>query len=74
MPEHKQLVDPLTNYVYSTTGDGLVEVRDPATGAQGIFDDTGAWHSGDISYANRQLLGWIGRLSARLATQRGGDS
>lgn len=74
MPEQKQLVDRLTGYVYSTAPDGRVEVRDPATGVVGIFDDTGAWHSGDIKYANRQLLGWIGRLSARLATAQTEDA
>ena len=74
MPEHKQLVDRLTGYVYSTAPDGRVEVRDPETGVFGVFDDTGAWYSGDITYANRQLLGWIGRLSARLATSPANDT
>ena len=34
----KQVIHPLTGHVYRLTEDGLVEVTDPATGAQGLFD------------------------------------
>ncbi|WP_293769774.1 transposase [Sporichthya sp.] len=72
MPE-KKLIDPINRYVYIARADGRVDVTDPDTGKTGIFDDKGVWHSGELTYANRQLLGWIGRLAVRRATP-GGDS
>lgn len=57
----KKLVDPLSKYVYQGTEDGYVEVIDPATGASGVFDETGTHRSGDLTYANRQLIGWVAR-------------
>jgi hypothetical protein len=71
--EEKKLIDPINGYVYIARDDGRVDVTDPATGKTGIFDDLGIWHSGELTYANRQLLGWIGRLAVRRAIQ-GGDS
>lgn len=68
--KEKKLVDPLNQQVYTATEDGLVKVHDPATGQEGIFSETGEWHSGELKYANRQLLGWIGRLSSRQAGRR----
>jgi hypothetical protein len=65
----RQLIDPLTKFVYDVTDDGLVEVTDPATGQRGRFRDTGEYVSGDRVYPNRQLLGWMGRLAIRLASQ-----
>ncbi|QSE92097.1 hypothetical protein JWS13_27415 [Rhodococcus pseudokoreensis] len=63
----KRLVDPLTHEVYTATDDGLVKVHDPDTGREGIFSETGEWRSGELRYANRQLLGWMGRMSSRQA-------
>ena len=65
--EEKKLVDPINGYVYLARDDGRVDVTDPATGKSGIFDDLGIWHEGELTYANRQLLGWIGRLAVRRA-------
>jgi hypothetical protein len=73
MAEPKKLVDPINGYIYIARQDGRVDVIDPATGKTGIFDDLGIWHEGDLTYANRQLLGWIGRLAVRQA-QGGGES
>lgn len=61
MSGEKKLVDPLKGHVYTGTADGQVEVHDPKTGERGIFDETGQWVSGEITYANRQLVGWVGR-------------
>lgn len=61
MPAEKKLVDPLTGHVYTGTDDGNVEVLDPATHARGVFDESGRWLSGELTYANRQLIGWVGR-------------
>ena len=73
MAEPKRLVDPINGYVYTARDDGRVDVVDPATGKSGVFDDLGIWHEGELTYANRQLLGWIGRLAVRRA-QGGGSS
>jgi hypothetical protein len=67
MAEPKKLVDPINGYVYTAREDGRVDVVDPATGKTGVFDDLGVWHEGEMTYANRQLLGWIGRLAVRQA-------
>lgn len=40
---------------------------DPATGHDGILNDTGEWQSGELEYANHQLVGWMGRKSVRQA-------
>lgn len=61
MAGEKKLVDPLKGHVYTGTDDGYVEVHDPETGQTGTFDETGQWISGELTYANRQLLGWVGR-------------
>lgn len=71
MSEQKKLVDPISGYIYIARDDGRVDVTDPATGKSGVFDDLGIWHEGDLTYANRQLLGWIGRLAVRRAARPG---
>lgn len=63
----KAVVHPLTGQVYSPTDDGLVEVYDPADGRRGRFDEDAVWLGGDLTYADRQMLGWVGRLSRRMA-------
>lgn len=74
MSEAKKLVDPITKLVYSVAEGGLVEAYDPATDTRGWFRETGEWHSGELRYANRQLLGWIGRLSVRQAAGNQGGA
>lgn len=61
MSGEKKLIDPLKGHVYTGTDEGMVEVFDPKTGMRGIFDETGVWVSGEITYSNRQLVGWVGR-------------
>ncbi|SNR90951.1 hypothetical protein SAMN06265360_13112 [Haloechinothrix alba] len=70
MAAAKELTDPLTGQVYAMTEDGFVEVYDPSTGQRGIFNEKGEWQSGELKYANRQLLGWMGRAAARQAMHR----
>lgn len=70
MAEAKKLIDPINQQVYTATEDGLVEVFDPATGKRGIFNENAEWISGDLRYINRQLAGWIGRLSRRQAAAK----
>jgi hypothetical protein len=57
--------------VYTAREDGWVDLVDPATGKSGVFDETGQWHSGELRYADRQLLGRIGRLAVRRAATGG---
>ncbi|WP_053755024.1 hypothetical protein [Streptomyces sp. MMG1533] len=61
----KQVIHPLTGQVYRLTEDGLVEVTDPRTGAQGIFDFQARWQSGELRHADLQMAGWVGRLARR---------
>ncbi|MFC8436302.1 transposase [Streptomyces sp. NPDC057253] len=61
----KQVIHPLTGQVYRLTEDGLVEVTDPATGAQGLFDFQARWLSGELRHADLQMAGWVGRLAQR---------
>lgn len=61
----KELTDPISKQVYSLTDGGLVQVFDPATGETGFFESDGHWVSGELRYANRQLLGWVGRLALK---------
>jgi hypothetical protein len=73
MAERNRIVDPRTKYVYTVAEGGLVEVFDPESGLTGWFAETGEWKSGELRYANRQMLGWMGRLSVRKA-QRFADA
>lgn len=61
MATHKKLVDPITRYVYTGTEDGFVEVHDPTSGKRGMFEESGRCRSGELTYANRQLIGWVAR-------------
>ncbi|MCP2242370.1 hypothetical protein [Lentzea aerocolonigenes] len=61
----KQVIHPLTGHVYRLTEDGLVEVTDPGTGAQGIFDFQARWLSGELRHADLQMAGWVGRFAQR---------
>lgn len=51
----KQVIHPLTGHVYRLTEDGLVEVTDPATGTQGLFDFQARWQSGELRHADLQM-------------------
>lgn len=61
MDKKRGLVDPVTKYQYTLADDGSVIVEDPATGKSGRFAQDGRFVDGDLTYANRQLLGWVAR-------------
>lgn len=61
MSSPKTVVHPVTRHVYTQTPEGLVEVTDPTTGHQGLFDADGGWRSGELRHADLQLVGWVGR-------------
>ena len=52
---------PISGLVYSVNEVGLVDVRNPATGEYGVFDDHGVWFEGTIRDVDFQILGWVGR-------------
>ena len=58
---------PITGLIYSVNEVGLVDVRDPKTGAYGVFDDKGVWFEGEIRDVDFQVLGWVGRIPAARA-------
>jgi hypothetical protein len=66
----KQVIHPLTGHVYRLTEDGLVEVTDPKTGAQGTFDFQARWQSGELRHADLQMADWVGRLARRRAPEQ----
>jgi hypothetical protein len=61
MATSKRLVDPITGYIYTGTESGLVEVQDPKSDGCGLFEESGRAVSGELTYANRQLIGWVAR-------------
>jgi hypothetical protein len=61
MDKKPDLVDPRTKYHYTLQPDGCILVEDPATGKQGRFGQDAQHIDGELNYANRQLLGWVGR-------------
>ena len=61
MAGKRVLVDPRTKYEYTLDGDGFVVVEDPATGKRGRFAQDARFVDGDLTYCNRQLLGWVAR-------------
>ncbi|MDX2524255.1 transposase [Streptomyces europaeiscabiei] len=69
----KQVIHPLTGHVYRLTEDGLVEVTDPKTGAQGVFDFQARWQSGELRHADLQMAGWVGRLAQRRGARQPGE-
>lgn len=66
----KKVTDPISKQVYSLADNGLVHVLDPNTEQTGLFEANGQWVSGELRYANRQLLGWIGRIHILNAKQQ----
>lgn len=65
----KTVTHPVTGQVYRQTPEGLVEVTDPDTGVQGIFDADGVWKSGELRHADLQLAGWVGRVGRNHGTR-----
>lgn len=51
---------PLYNQLFEQQPDGLVCVEDLDTGRVGYFDRRGHWIRGDLTYADPQLLDWVG--------------
>ena len=58
----------LTGFVYTRRDDGTVQVHDPATDRDGVFDATGAWVSGELTYVDHHMLG---HMRGARAGQRG---
>ena len=51
---------PISGAIYQALGDGLVRVEDKAKGKWGVFRHDGTWIEGDLTYADRHLLGYVG--------------
>ncbi len=47
----------LTGFTYTRRDDGTVRVHDPATGREGVFDTSGTWVSGELTYVDHHMLG-----------------
>lgn len=61
-------MDPIrhayTGHLYELLGDGTVQVTDPETGEQGIFDAQGDWLSGTLRTADFHMLRHVGGARA----------
>ena len=53
-----------SGYTYERIDLDRVEVVDPATGRRGMFDRTARWLSGDLTYADLHLCGYVGGRQA----------
>ena len=51
---------PISGAIYQAIGDGLVRVEDKAKGLSGVFRHDGTWIEGDLTYADKHLLGYVG--------------
>ena len=50
---------PISGAVYQAIGDGLVRVDDKAKDTWGIFRHDGTWVEGEMTYADKHLLGYV---------------
>jgi hypothetical protein len=60
---------PMHNQTFSASEDGQVIVEDHDTGARGSFRPDGAWLSGDLRYADANMMRFVASL-ARLTQRR----
>lgn len=51
---------PISGALYQAIGDGLVRVDDKARGQWGLFRHDGTWIEGELTYADKHLLGYVG--------------
>ncbi len=58
---------PLFNQEFEQQPDGLVRVTDKNTGKQGWFDKDGHPVRGELTWADPQLLDWVGGRPIRPA-------
>jgi hypothetical protein len=57
----KEYRHPISGCIYTVNAQGLVNVHDPKTGQNGVFDSRGVWFEGEIRDVDMQALGWVGR-------------
>jgi len=61
---------PLTEDTYELLPDGTVKVRDHRTGSEGVFGPGARWLSGELRYADQQMIQYIidrGRFLMQMA-------
>lgn len=51
---------PFSGAIYEALGDGLVRVEDKVKGKSAIFRYDGTWVEGELTYADKHMLGFIG--------------
>lgn len=51
---------PISGALYQAIGNGLVRVEDKGKGKFGVFRCDGTWVEGDLTYADKHLLGYVG--------------
>jgi hypothetical protein len=61
---------PLDNQLYELQSDGLIRVEDPVSKQAGLFKRDGAPVSGEIHYADPQMLIWVGCKQGQQAPEQ----
>jgi nitrite reductase/ring-hydroxylating ferredoxin subunit len=56
----RQEPHPISGFLYSEVGEGLVKVEDRENGREGLFKWDGTWLEGDLTYADPHLLTYVG--------------
>jgi phenylpropionate dioxygenase-like ring-hydroxylating dioxygenase large terminal subunit len=51
---------PISGFIYQELGDGIVRVEDKEHGKHGLFKSDGTWIEGELTYADSQLLLYVG--------------
>ncbi|TNC29231.1 transposase [Amycolatopsis alkalitolerans] len=64
-----QVRHPLYNQVFEQQPDGLVRVEDLDAGTIGYFDRRGHHIRGDLTWADPQLIDWVGGRPLPVAKQ-----
>jgi hypothetical protein len=62
-----RLEHPLSGTVYTSLGDGRVEVV--KGDARGLFDMQGDWVSGDLRIADPEMCRWVGTAGYTIASR-----
>src|SRR5437868_1984610 len=56
----RQEPHPISGFLYSEVGEGLVKVEDRENGREGLFKWDGTYIEGDLTYADPHLLTYVG--------------
>jgi hypothetical protein len=62
---------PMKNQTFTAAGDGLVLVEDHDSGVSGSFGPDGSWVSGDLRFADVNMVRFVAHISTSPRLRRG---